>query len=78
MITWETVALGLLSFCTGIAGWLLKELTTEVRKLANCVAKQSERWVQHDDKHRELRDDRLRNEKDLWDAVADLRKVGHK
>lgn len=75
MITWEAVALGLLSVCVSAMSWFLKELVAEVRKLATCMAKQSERWIQHDQRHQEMRDDRLRNEKDIWEAIADLRKA---
>lgn len=71
MITWEALALGLLSVCTAVAGWFLNTLASEVRELRTCVAKQSERWVQHEDRHREQREDRLRNEKEIWNAISE-------
>lgn len=76
MITWEAVALGLLSICTAGAGWFLKELTAEVRRLSTCVSKQSERWIAHDLRHSELREDRKNSDKDIWGAISDLRKAG--
>lgn len=74
MITWESLGLGLLTIAVTVAGWFLKDLAMEVRKLALCVSKQGEWRNQHDMRHAEMRQDRTKNEDDLWAAVNELRK----
>lgn len=74
MVTWEAIGLAALSLSVGTAGWFLKELAAEVKRLSICVSKQGEWRSQHDVRHIEMREDRMKNEDDLWAAVNDLRK----
>lgn len=79
-LTWELIAIGALSLANFVSGLFLKRLIAQIddmnqslQRLAICVSKQNERWVNHERAHAEHRQDRKANDKDLWSAIQDLR-----
>ena len=73
IINWESLALGLLSLCTCIAGYWLKQLVGQIAQLAKCVTIQSEKWKAHEARHAELREDRKSAEDEIRSAIKELR-----
>lgn len=76
MIDWQSVALAMFAIVNTGLGFQIKRLINQVDKLTTCVAKQTERWNGHEKRHDEMRMDRAHNERDLWEAVSEIRK-GH-
>jgi len=75
MIDWQSVALALFAVVNTGLGCLIKRLIEQVDKLTNCVARQGEWRNLHDKRHDEMRDDKINNERDLWDAVNEIKRV---
>lgn len=79
-LTWELLAIGAMTLVNFFGGLFLKRLISQIDKmdqtiqqLTSCVAKQSERWANHEKHHSEIREDRKSNERDLWNAIHGLR-----
>lgn len=79
----QEIIVGVLALTNGIALFLVRRflerfdnLVTSVQKLAVCVATQGARWDALDKRLSEMRDDRIKDQDELWRAIDAMR--GHK